>query len=350
MKQLFVISNLCGLLLFVGSCSSSGGSEEGVPLVKIDTIRTSVTVDEVNYPGIVKAGDNLALAFKVSGQLESVLDREGTPVKKGDLIASLDTHDYKVRLSAAEAAWSQAKTEFERITELYEAQTMAPNDFEKARAAFIQVESKYQSAKDALSYTRLYAPFDGYIHDVYHCGGEIVQTGTPIVGFIGRDNLEIEINIPVRDYKRLQNLKEAKILLGDSIMGIRMKSVSRQANANQLYKMRFTFSDIRNASTLTAGMNCRVILSYDETGKNSVRIPLSAICKRDQESCVWRVDERMKVSMFPVHILKIDRTGAIVSGLADNERIVVTGVNGLSEGQTVEKMPAVSKTNIGNML
>ena len=54
--------------------------------------------------------------------------------------------------------------------------------------------------------------------------------------------------------------------------------------------------------------------------------------------------------MSPVHILKIDRTGAIVSGLADNDRIVVTGVNGLSEGQTVEKMPAVSKTNIGNML
>lgn len=45
MKQLFTISNLCGLLLFAGSCSSSGGSEKGAPLVKIDTIRTSVTVD-----------------------------------------------------------------------------------------------------------------------------------------------------------------------------------------------------------------------------------------------------------------------------------------------------------------
>lgn len=351
MKQLFFILNLWGLMLFISSCSSMENSKKQVPLVKIDTVETAVAIDEISYPGIIKPKNNLSLAFKIGGQLANVLDQEGIRIKKGDLIASIDAHDHEVQFEAAKAAWIQAKKEFARITELHDTKTVAPNDFEKAEAVFKQVEAKYQAAKDALSYTQLYAPFDGYIQCIYHHGKEIVQAGTPIVEFINANEFEVEINIPVRDYKRQRYCKSAKLHFNDLVVEIQTKSINKEANVNQLYKMRLTIPQIQSSKPLTAGMNCQVVLSYEETAQNkSAHIPLSAIRKIDGESSVWKVNNEMKVRMVPIQILKIDHTGAIVTGLDNKDEIVITGVNELSEGQIVEKMPSVTKTNIGNML
>lgn len=350
MKQLFLFFNLWGLILLFSSCSSTENKNKQVPLVKIDTVKTFATVYEVSYPGIIKPEDNLSLAFRVNGQLMDVLDKEGMSVKKGALIASIDVHDYEVQLMAAEAAYMQAKKEFARVTELHEAKTVSPNDYEKAQATFKQVEAKYQATKDAVSYTQLRAPFDGYIQNIYHHGKEIVQAGTPIVGFISANRFEAEINIPVQDYKKQSERKGAKLLIGNLPIEMQMKSISKQANTNQLYKMRFVIPQIQSSEPLTAGMNCKVILSYEGGEKNSVSIPVSAIRKINGKSCVWKVDADMKVNENPVTILNIDHTCATVTGLEDNDRIVVTGINELTEGQTVEEIPSVSDTNIGDML
>ena len=333
MKQLFLIFNLWGMVFMLSSCSPTENKDKQVPFVKIDSVKTFATVCEVSYPGIIKPEDNLSLAFKVNGQLVDVLDTEGMFIKKGTLIASIDAHDYEVQFNAAEAAWQQAKKEFARITELYQAKTVSPNDYEKTEAVFKQVEAKYQAAKDALSYTELRAPFDGYIQNIYHHRKEIVQAGTPIVCFISANRFEVEINIPVQYYKKQMKHNGAKLLIDNQLIEIQMKSIGRQANVNQLYKMRFV-----------------VPLAYDGGQNNSTDIPVSAIYKMNGKSCVWKVESDMKVHQVPVSILKINHTCATVSGLKNNDRIVITGINELTEGQTVEKMPSVSDTNIGNML
>lgn len=350
MKQLFLIFNLWGMVFMLSSCSPTENKNKQVPFVKIDTVKTFATVCEVSYPGIIKPEDNLSLAFKVNGQLVDVLDTEGMFIKKGTLIASIDAHDYEVQFNAAEAAWQQAKKEFARITELYQAKTVSPNDYEKTEAVFKQVEAKYQAAKDALSYTELRAPFDGYIQNIYHHRKEIVQAGTPIVCFISANRFEVEINIPVQYYKKQMKHNGAKLLVDNQLIEIQMKSIGRQANVNQLYKMRFVVPQLNPSQYLTAGMSCNVILAYDEGQNNSTDIPVSAIYKMNGKSCVWKVESDMKVHQVPVSILKINHTCATVSGLKNNDRIVITGINELTEGQTVEKMPSVSDTNIGNML
>ena len=343
MKQLFLIFNFWGMVFMLSACSPTENKDKQVPFVKIDTVKTSATVCEVNYPGIIKSEDNLSLAFKVNGQLADVLDTEGMLIKKGTLIASIDAHDYEVQFNAAEAAYRQAKKEFARITELYQAKTVSPNDYK-------QVEAKYQTSKDALSYTELRAPFDGYIQNIYHHRQEIVQAGTPVVCFINASRFEVEINIPVQYYKKQMKHNGAKLVVDNQTIEVQMKSISRQANVNQLFKMRFVVPQLSPSQHLTAGMSCNVILAYDEGQDNSTDIPVSAIYKTNGRSCVWKVEPDMKVRQVPVSILKINHACATVSGLKNNDRIVVTGINELTEGQAVEKMPSVSDTNIGNML
>lgn len=350
MKQLILLLNLWGLFLLVSSCSSKENNSIQIPLVKTNTVKTSTTMRDVCYPGVIKSEDNLLLSFKVSGQLLDVLNKEGMAVKKGTLLATMDAHDYEVQFSAAEAAYQQAKQEFARISELNEARTVAPNDYEKAQSVFKQVEAKYQAAKDALAYTEIRAPFDGYIQNVYHYGKEIIQAGTPVVNFISNHRLEAEINIPVQDYKKQVKRRNAKLWIDNQTIDIQLKSLNKQANANQLYKMRFVIPPTKSSETLTAGMNCKVILSYQEEWSELVGIPVSAICKTDGQSIVWKVDSNRKVNKIPVTIIKIDHACATVTGLKDNDRIVVTGTHQLTEGQTVEIMPSASDTNIGNML
>ena len=92
---------------------------------------------------------------------------DGTYVRKGQLLAELDPTDYQVQLDATEAEYKQIKAEAERVMALYKDNGTTPSANDKAVYGLKQITAKYRHHKDQLGYTRLYAPFSGYIHG-YH--------------------------------------------------------------------------------------------------------------------------------------------------------------------------------------
>ena len=66
--------------------------------VKVVEIDSSVLERVYEFPGQIQAGQQLDLAFEVPGKLTTIKVKEGDMVKKGDLVATLDTRDYQARL------------------------------------------------------------------------------------------------------------------------------------------------------------------------------------------------------------------------------------------------------------
>ena len=88
---------------------------------------------------------------------------DGTYVRKGQLLAELDPADYQIQLDAAEAEYQSVKAEAERVMALYKENVTTPDANDKAMYGLKQITAKYNHAKDQLEYTRLYAPFSGYV-------------------------------------------------------------------------------------------------------------------------------------------------------------------------------------------
>lgn len=87
----------------------------------------------------------------------------GNYYHRGDIIAEIDSRDFRIRKERAEAIYHQAKAEFERIKVLYEKNNLSASAYEKARADYTSAKTAYETAVNELEDTKLIAPFDGYI-------------------------------------------------------------------------------------------------------------------------------------------------------------------------------------------
>ena len=137
------------LIFFVLTSCSQGKSGEppaakSTP-VKTGKVRHAQVREFVSVSGTVVSPDApVRVAFLVPGKVIQVGPREGDYVKKGQLLAAIDPTDYKLWLQAASAQVGQARIALERTRDeygrmkfLFESRSLAENDFEKFKAAWL---------------------------------------------------------------------------------------------------------------------------------------------------------------------------------------------------------------------
>ena len=183
MKRIYWILasiSLCSLT----SCNGSTQDAKGCQTVKIDTVISASGQSYLQYPGKVKAAQDISLAFRVSGTIQKIYVKDGARVQAGQLLAELDPTDYQVQLDATEAEYKQIKAEAERVMALYKDNGTTPSANDKAVYGLKQITAKYQHHKDQLGYTRLYAPFSGYIQKRLFEAHETIGAGMPVLSMI----------------------------------------------------------------------------------------------------------------------------------------------------------------------
>ena len=201
MKQIYLI--LTGIsLILLSSCTQRTQKAKGYQTVKIDTIVSADKQTFLQFPGKVKAAQDISLAFRVSGTISKIHVKDGTRVQEGQLLAELDPTDYQVQLDATEAEYQQIKAEAERVMALYKDNGTTPNANDKAVYGLKQITAKYKHHKDQLAYTRLYAPFNGYVQKRLFEAHETIGAGMPVLSMISSGTPEVEINLPAAEYIR----------------------------------------------------------------------------------------------------------------------------------------------------
>ena len=131
MKRIYWILasiSLCSLT----SCNGSTQDAKGCQTVKIDTVISASGQSYLQYPGKVKAAQDISLAFRVSGTIQKIYVKDGARVQAGQLLAELDPTDYQVQLDATEAEYKQIKAEAERVMALYKDNGTTPSANDKA--------------------------------------------------------------------------------------------------------------------------------------------------------------------------------------------------------------------------
>jgi RND family efflux transporter MFP subunit len=323
--------------------------------VRTDTAKIYGESKNATFPGKVIAASDINLAFRISGPISKVYADAGRPVKRGQLLAEIDSRDYIVQLSATEAEYNQIRAESERIVALYEKGSVTPNDYDKAVYGLKQITAKYNAHKNALADTKLYAPCDGYVQKRLFESGETVSAGTPVLSMISTGADEVEINIPSSDYIQRDNFAGyfcTADIYPDKTFPLELVGITRKANANQLYTMRLRLSG-NDRDKPSPGMSAMVTILYKNNGTATVSVPLSAVFEIEKEPMVWVYDKASETfSARSVKISKILKDGTVVifSGLSRGETVVSAGVHSLKEGEKVKLLPAVSPTNVGGIL
>lgn len=235
----FLLTGFLAVLLT--SCGQRVQNTDSNPAVKIDTILSADKQIALQFPGRVKAAQDISLSFRVSGTIQYMHVNDGAYVRKGQLLAELDPTDYQIQLDAAEAEYQSVKAEAERVMALYKENVTTPDANDKAVYGLRQITAKYNHAKDQLAYTRLYAPFSGYVQKRLFDSHETVAAGMPVVSIISEGSPEVEINLPAVEYIRRQQFTRYYCTFDvypHQRYALELISVTPKANANQLYTMR----------------------------------------------------------------------------------------------------------------
>lgn len=173
-----------------------------VQMVGVGWVYPAQTITAFNASGYVVAQRRASVASKGTGRIERLVVREGSRVKRGDVLAELENEDLKAEheqakgqlaaaraeLTRAEVEQSDAERNFKRYQKLQEQGVVAQSDYEKAEnryrsalAAVRSIQGNIRALEAAvertailIKYTSIVAPFDGVVLTKNADVGEVV--------------------------------------------------------------------------------------------------------------------------------------------------------------------------------
>jgi len=339
----------------VGCNNREAETTEIVRKVKLATVCQADSVEYRSYSGIINEKSEVGLAFRVAGPIQQIEVGEGDYVRKGQLVARIDSRDYEIQLKAAQGQYEKVKAEADRVIELRERSSVAGNDYDKAVGGLKMAEANFEHANDQMNDTKLLAPFSGYIREVNFEEGEMVDTGMPVASLLDVTSYEVEVELPLSMYANRKNFiaftgKQPSI--SENEFPLQLAGFSKKANSNQLYSLK-----LRPAAgitqELTPGMNTEVIIAIKTGSEEKLCVPLNAVFKKNGEAYVWIFSPGESVvnsRRVTTGELAGENQVTLTSGVQTDEKVVAAGVHHLQENQQVEILENESETNVGGML
>lgn len=339
------------------SCGEKKSSTNEAPLVDVATVKSSSEIGAQSFTGKTKSAEEVNLAFKVSGQIQRVLVKEGDYVRAGQVVAVMDNRDYSVQLSATQAEYEQIKADAERVMALYKEGNTTSSMYDKARYGLEQITQKLEHHKNQLADTQLRSNINGYVQTKLHESGETVSAGMPVVSVFASGATEVEIKFSATDFANIDKFTSFYCkfdITGDEHFPLAVSRTSQEANSSQLYTVRLKFKTPIADKKITPGMTTMVYSeTIDKNASNVFYVPSEAVFNENGKTSVYIYDEKngvVKARSVSISKLNSDGTSIIDGGLKSQEKIVVSGVHHIKDGQKVRLMPKTSSSNVGGLL
>ena len=329
------------------------GEEKITPKVKSDDIHTVqvVTVQQenlqrtVNAVGTIRYRRETPLGFTTAGKVATVRFEEGDFVKRGVLLAALDTTSVAAEVSVATAERNRARAEFDRMRSLFADGWVTKARYEAAEAAVTSADARVRQAGFASGTAQLYAPSSGVVLTRNVQPGQVIAAGTPalILGE-GDDGFVFRVPIVDRDASKLRVGMAADISiesLGGTPISATISEIDGRANeATGAFSVQFRLANrpqLRSGQIGTASIKLPV-----SDGGDTLQIPAGALFGvRTGEGLVYVVDAKNRVETRNVAIERVTDEFVIVSGgVKPGDTIVISGLEKLRTGSRVRPIKA----------
>jgi len=346
-KKITLILTL--IILFV---LSSCGSKEKEIKKQIRPVKSMIIGDMGDasgkgFPGVTKETQESEMSFRIGGPIVKYNVIEGASIKKGALIAEIDPRDYRVTVQATKARYDQTKAESERFYRLWQKGSVAKNDYERRFANYLEAESAWKDALNALKDTKLYAPYSGFYGPKLANLGEEVRPKQAITTLVDLSVIEVNTTIPEQLAVQFMNFESFEVVIEsypDMVFNATLKELEKKSTPEgfPLHLVLDHVNSISSEYKVPAGMSCRVNINLKSTKElgDRIVIPVTAVFEDNagDQPVVWIINsETSTVSKTNVEIGELVGNDAIqiVDGLSNGQQIVVAGVHRLTENDKV---------------
>ncbi len=302
--------------------------------VQTFTVKKEENSTNKTYPTILKAYEQVDVMARVSGTLTKKHFTEGSFVKKGTLLYSIEPDTYQANLNVKKANFVKAQKDFERAKTLIASKAISPQSYDDYTFQYNSAKASLDEAQINLNYTKVIAPIDGIIGIKQHDVGDLVGSSASnslLVTITNTNPIHAEFSLPKEDInKYLSQIKDktAKISLlanGKKYEGGVVDFISPIIDTNTdtlLVRAKF---DNQNQD-LIAGNFTKIEVSNLSLGDVFV-VPENAVIKTAQASIVMVIDENNIAKPRPVQAGDLISNGVVIKGgLKENEQIAISNL------------------------
>lgn len=398
LKALLGLSLSFFFLFFLTSCKSDypasarqgrPGDSKGTRQVKTTPVAETPFGETVTANGTLAAFDQTTVSTKVPGRVRTMSVDLGSVVRKGQVIADLESTDYKLRVQQAEASLAQARARLglapdgtddrvdpdqtatvrqaravldearfnrDRAAKLVEQGIIAKAEFDSANATYKVAEGRYQDAfeeirnrqgilaqrrselalaRQQLKDTGVVAPIDGIVQEKRTSVGEYLAAGAPVVNVVRMDPLRLRAEIPERASQTVRTGQNVRVTVdGDTNVYVGQITRLSPVIAEQS-RMLMVEADVRNNGSLRPGAFAHAEIVTNDS-KMAVTVPNNAIV-------TFAGIEKVLVIQNGKALEKPITTGRrngefteILSGISLGEKVILEPGN-LQTGQDVQE-------------
>ncbi len=358
---LYTIIITAGVLLTASGCKEKPAP---APIPTGVTVTPAVASTYEEYtPSIsnVRAYDSVDLVARVEGFLLKRNFKDGDIVKKGQLLFEIEPDNYEAAVSAAEAELLKARaeqknaaTDYNRQKSLLEKSAISVRQYDAAEsrkmqcdAAVLAAEAKLKQAKLNLTYTKIYAPFEGRISFNRYSEGNLVSPSSGTLATVLRSGpVKVDFRLNEEDLLRLMETAPLKTDKPGKVPielffqnGKKYKLIGRiESFDNKVNQTTGTFQ-IRSVFDnpdyqLIPGMYVKIRIRTSEKMK-TVTVPQLAMQTDMSGDYVYVVNKENKVERRTIKAAKQDGALYITEGLKEGELVIVEGISKVRPGATV---------------
>lgn len=313
----------------------------------------------------IAANYSATIQPRISGFLVSSSFGNGMPVKRGELIFTLDDAPQRANRLAAEASLSSAKAKaveakrnYERAIPLARINAISQTQLDQYTAENLAAIASVKSAEQALrnarldeSYTRIYAPISGIISSSAATAGDYIGPGTQfstLTTIQSIDTVAVDLAIPMREYlaasgRTLFSYDNAK-LLSDIRLRIADGSeypekgfykFTRQSIASEMGTIVIVVGFRNPDYALKTGQFAHVTASLG-ADKERIVVPQRAVMQIQNISSVWVIRADSTAEYREVELGDtVGEWWIVNSGVEKGEVVATTGLQKLRNGMKV---------------
>jgi membrane fusion protein (multidrug efflux system) len=329
------------------------------PAVLVQAAEMKPIADQAEFIGRAAAVDKVELRARVKGFLGPRKFADGDPVKKDQVVFTIEPETYqaavdqkKAQLDAARAGLANAETQLKRAAELLRTNTGTQVTYDQRLSEQLQAKAQVEDAsaqlRDAelqLSYTDIKSPIDGRIGRAAFSPGNLVSPDSGVLATVVSEN-PIRVLFPVTQRELLDARREQAADPNGIVVRVRLADGSIYKEKGKIdfidntvdaktdgQIVRATFPNPEGM--LTDGQTLRVIIEGEQV-PTSVAVPQAAIAQDQTGAYLFVVNDKNAVEQKRIRT-GVSRDGmvAITSGLKEGERVIVQGQQRVRPGMTV---------------
>ena len=367
-KSCFFIS-LIGLITLFTGCTEE--TQKKAPEKKPAEVGTYIiNQQEITLQQELPGRTVIALSSEIRPQIGGIIDsqlfKEGSSVKKGDVLYKVNSLSYEATYNQTKAAYSNAlanvkaaKLKDERYKELLKIDGVSKQEYEDANVAYLQVlanveekKAAMQSAKINLNYTQITSPITGHIGISSVTEGALVTANqtTALATVRSLDPIYVDFTQSSVDMLKLKKLLEQKDMKAASAsVSLKLEDNSIYENKGELKLQELAVDEMTGSVTLRAqfpnsknillpGMYVNIIIN-EAVSTKAILVPQQGVSFDEKGNATAMIVN--KNNEVERRVIIIDRTmedfWLIKEGFTVGEHLIVEGLNKVKTGDKIAK-------------